>query len=71
VFNNRCSYMIYSRAFEGLPLAFRHTLFERLDEILSEEGPSDGYEHLGLEEKRRIKKILTETKKELPPSWLS
>ncbi len=61
LFKYRCSYMIYSHAFEALPPRVKSATIARLREIL--EGPQkiSGYDYLGKSEKRRIVEILKET----------
>ena len=44
-------------------------IYDRLHQILTSEDPPEGYEHLGTEERKRIIKILRETKSDLPPNW--
>jgi len=57
IFKNRCSYMIYSKAFKGLPDPVRERVFHHLREALSPEAEN----HLGTLEKKTIVGILTET----------
>lgn len=57
----RCSYMIYSGAFQGLPKVFKEMVYSRLTEILEAEQPVEGYEHLSRGERAVILGILRET----------
>ncbi|YCM43879.1 hypothetical protein V2O64_21455 [Verrucomicrobiaceae bacterium 227] len=57
LFKNRCSYMIYSKAFKGLPELVRERVFHHLREALM----PDAENHLGSREKKTIVKILEET----------
>ncbi len=69
LFRHRCSYMIYSRAFEDLPATLKALVYHRLLEVLEGEDTSDTYSHLGAFEREAIKAILLETKSDLPASW--
>ncbi|MBP7948117.1 MAG: hypothetical protein KA004_00585 [Verrucomicrobiales bacterium] len=69
IFKYRCSYMIYSRSFDGLPAQLKELVYRRLFDILTGEKPVQGYEHLAASEKRDIFDILRETKPELPDYW--
>lgn len=57
LFKNRCSYMIYSLAFEGMPKLVKERAFHHLRLALSDEVEN----HLGSREKKAILAILTET----------
>jgi len=57
IFKNRCSYMIYSKAFKGLPDLVRGRVFHHLRAALSPEAEN----HLGSREKKAIVTILGET----------
>jgi hypothetical protein len=70
LFKFRCSYMIYSKAFAGLPVGLKEEIFHRLKSILVGEWTSDGeYAYLGREERQAIAEILTETLPELAAAW--
>jgi hypothetical protein len=70
IFENRCSFMIYSPSFEHMPPMLRGAIYDRLHQILTAQTPVKGFEHLGAEERTRIVEILRETKKDLPAKWL-
>jgi hypothetical protein len=57
LFKNRCSYMIYAKAFKGLPDPGRERVFHHLRDALSPEAEN----HLGSREKKIILGILEET----------
>lgn len=61
LFKNRCSYMVYSEAFEGLPAVVKERVFEEMKKVLS--GEAEGYDELrkAKRERERIEKILSET----------
>ena len=67
LFEYRCSYMIYSKAFAALPLSLREEIYHRLHQILTREG--DGFDHLGKDEREGILGILTETLPEAAAYW--
>lgn len=58
IFKHRCSYMIYSKAFEALPPRVKSAVFARLREVLEQ-----GKDFPGIKpaERRRIAEILRET----------
>lgn len=66
---HRLSWMVYSKAFDGMPRAAREEFFFRLWNILKTQDAVEGYEHLGQEEKASIFEILTDTKADLPAFW--
>jgi len=65
IFKNRCSYMVYSDAFNGLPNLLKSKVISKMKLVIS--GEAEGFDSLkGAErERRRIGKILSETL----PSW--
>ena len=67
LFKLRCSYMIYSAAFQGLPPTVKGRVFARLRGALV--GDAREFAYLGQAEKREIYRIVKATVKELPPEW--
>ena len=67
MFRYRCSYMIYSQAFAGLPPALKQTLLSRLEEVLTRQVA--GYDYLPAAERQTIREILRATLPGLPPEW--
>jgi hypothetical protein len=61
MFTYRCSYMIYSRAFTGLPEVLRKSIYRRLHEVLASKIPVKGYDYLIPGERAAILEILNET----------
>jgi hypothetical protein len=57
----RCSYMIDSAAFRGMPASFRQFVLRRLKDALSAEQPPQIAQHLPKEERQAIAGILTAT----------
>ena len=64
---NRCSYMIHSAAFEGLPDPLKTKIFQALKAALDNTVPQFAY--LSIPEKTSIRKILKETITGLPEGW--
>lgn len=58
----RCSYMIYSDAFNGLPKLARETFYSMLWAVLDGKAEGEAYSHLSKEERAAIREILLETK---------
>ncbi len=65
----RCSYLIYTAAFDQLPDPMKMYLHRRLWEILSGQDQSKEYARLGPSTRRTILEIITETKPDLPTYW--
>lgn len=57
-----CSYLIYSEAFDALPLEARTYLYQRLRAILIADDPGKDYTHLSAADRKAILEILTDTK---------
>jgi len=69
LFRNRCSYMIYSPEFQGLPTAIKQHIYLRLRAALSVEQPDKDYAWLPAAEKVAIRTILKSTLADLPAGW--
>ena len=69
LFKYRCSYMIYSPVFEGLPPAFKQMVYERMKAALSTDKSDKEYAYLPQTEKQAIRNILLTTCKDLPKGW--
>jgi len=69
LFRFRCSYMIYSDSFTGLPLELKKRVFHQLGQALSVETNSTDFAYLPISEKRMIRSILRETFSGLPKDW--
>ncbi|HTI43670.1 MAG TPA: hypothetical protein VL693_17715 [Vicinamibacterales bacterium] len=61
-----CSYLIYSDAFDGLPVAARDAIYHRMYAVLSGQDHAPRYSHLSATDRRTIIDILRETKTGLP-----
>ena len=64
LFRYPCSYLIYSDAFEALPLVTRRFIYRRLASILTGEDTGATFAHLSLGDRQAILQILRETKPE-------
>jgi len=71
IFKYRCSYMIYSTAFESLPKPLKSKVYRRLGEILTGKDTSNEYAYLTESERDRILSILVETLPDAPADWVS
>lgn len=69
LFKYRCSYMIYSAAFKGLPTLIKRRIYHRLSEALREDNALAEFSYLPPSEKRSIRRILKETMNDLPADW--
>ena len=61
-----CSYMIYSPAFDGMPVDARDSVYSRMWQILSGKETGPRYNHLSAADRKAIVEILRDTKKDLP-----
>jgi len=69
LFKFPCSYLIYSDAFDKLPVKLKERIYKRLWDILNEADASPAFEKLSSESRRAIREILLETKTDLPKYW--
>ena len=63
---HRCSYMIYSPAFDALPATAKSAVYERLWKVLSGQVAAAPYSTLARPERTAIVEILAATKRDLP-----
>ena len=61
LFQNRCSYLIYSETFLQLPGPLKTRVYQRLVKALSPATPDPRYAYLDADERTRISKILRQT----------
>jgi hypothetical protein len=59
IFKNRCSYMVYSDAFKGMPVLLKQKVITRMKRVIA--GEEEGFEYLKKSELKRIDEILTDT----------
>ena len=69
LFRNRCSYMIYSPEFQGLPAPMKQQIYLHLRAALSVEKPMKDYAYLPPAEKQAIRAILKGTLTDLSAAW--
>jgi len=69
IFRNRCSYVIYTDAFDALPKPALDYIYRRLFEVLSGKDQAKTWAGLEAPERATILEILRETKKGLPDYW--
>jgi hypothetical protein len=69
LFKHRCSYMIYSPVFQGLPASFKLRIYQELAGALNVERPDKTYAYLSADEKKSIRAILKATLTDLPKAW--
>lgn len=69
LFRYPCSFLVYSEAFEGLPLRLKSVIYRRLFEVLTSEDRSEAFDHLSPLDRQDIFEILRDTKKGLPDYW--
>jgi hypothetical protein len=69
IFKYPLSYMIYSEAFDSLPVEAKDRVLRRLYEILRKGDDKPAFKHLSPADRRAIFEIVTATKKGLPEWW--
>jgi hypothetical protein len=69
LFDNRCSYLVYSTSFDHLPPELAAEVAARLREALAGDDRRRLGAHIPAEEKARIVRILRETKPALASDW--
>jgi hypothetical protein len=69
LFRYRCSYMIYSSLFRGLPPDMKQRIYRRLAKALSTETPDLEYAYLPPAERQTIAAVLRATLPDLPAGW--
>jgi len=70
LFRYPCSFLVYSRGFDALPLEMKTYLWQRLEQILGGEDHSSTYVTMNAEDRQAVLEILRETKPEFA-AWLS
>jgi hypothetical protein len=69
LFRYRCSYMIYSSVFQGLPEVMKQQVYRNLREALDPQRPDRQFAYLPATEKQAIRTILKGTLPGLPAGW--
>ena len=65
----KCSYLIYSDAFDNLPVPMKEYLYRKLWDVLNGRDEDEAFVSLQPDDSRAILEILLETKKNLPAYW--
>jgi hypothetical protein len=69
LFKYPCSYLIYSEAFDELPVPLKELIYRRLWNIFSGEDPNSDFQRIPSETRLAIRGILSQTKSDLPSYW--
>jgi hypothetical protein len=69
MFRYPCSFLIYTEAFDGMPQVVKDRLYRRMWAVLSMRDNSPGFAHLTASDRKAIREILLDTKKDLPAYW--
>jgi hypothetical protein len=69
LFKHRCSFMIYTPIFSGLPADMKQRVYANLKRALDSAGQAGDFAYLGAEESRTIRRILKGTLADLPRDW--
>ncbi len=69
LFRYPCSYLIYSRAFDGLPGQAKAYLYRRLREVLDGKDRSEAFAHLTGDDRKAIREVLCATKPDIAREW--
>ncbi len=69
LFKHRCSYMIYSSLWDGMPALFKQSVYAKMWDALQDDSRDPMATHLPVPERRTIRQIIKETKPGLPPLW--
>jgi hypothetical protein len=69
LFKYRCSYLIYSPAFDSLPAPVQERVYRRLFDVLSAAEALDPFDKMPRPERTAILEILRDTKTGLPDYW--
>lgn len=71
LFRWRCSFLIYSQAFDGLPSVLQDAVYDQLEKALTDDPPGEESQHLDDRERTEIYEILRATKPDLARRWSS
>jgi hypothetical protein len=69
IFKYPCSYLVYSKVFDGLPVEAKAFVYRRLWEVLSGQDTSKDFAHLSAGDRTAIREILRDTQPGLPAYW--
>lgn len=71
MFRYPLSYLIYSRAFDGLPEEAREQVYLRLWEVLTGKDQSRPFDHLSAADRQAMLEIVRDTRPGLPAYWMA
>ena len=69
MFKYPCSYLVYSKAFAGLPAEVKALVLKRLHEVLTGKDKSQAFAHLSAADRKAVLEILRDTLPDLPDYW--
>jgi hypothetical protein len=69
LFKYPCSYLVYSKAFAGLPAPVKEYVLRRLHEVLTGKDTSEPFAHLSAADRKAVREILRDTLPGLPGYW--
>lgn len=69
LFKYPCSYLIYSAAFDQLPVPLKAEIYRQLWQALNPPDTGNGFKHLSSYDRRAILEIVRDTKRDLPDYW--
>lgn len=69
LFRYPCSFLIYTPAFDALPLPAREYVYRRIVEVVTSKDTGKGFDRLTPEQKQGIREILCDTKPEFAAFW--
>jgi hypothetical protein len=69
LFKYPLSYMVYSEAFDSLPVQVKDRIYQRVYAILTRKDPDPKFSKLSEQDRRAILEILRDTKPGLPVYW--
>jgi hypothetical protein len=70
LFKYPLSYMIYSEAFDGMPVEARDRIYRRLHDVLTGKQTAGKFAKLSAVDRRNILEIVKDTKQNLPDYWI-
>ena len=69
LFKFPCSYLIYSSAFDELPVLVKDRIYRRMWDVLTEKDTTEVFSRISSADRKAVLEILRETKLDLPAYW--